>query len=122
MRGRDRVVARRRGVLHAEVSEASGAHRRDPVAQSKDKEAQLRELGADEVVPDGAGLKRAGGADVILATSNSFAAVTDCIQALRPDGRVVLMGGEGGTSLSVPTSLLWVRGRVIGSLATHPAD
>jgi len=104
------------GVQYAKVT----GHHTIAVTHSKDKEAHLRELGADEIVSDGAGLRRAGGADVILATSNSFAAVTDCIQALRPDGRVVLMGVEGGQSLSLPTSLLWVRGRVIGSSQNDP--
>ncbi len=89
------------------------------VTHSKDKEKALRELGADEVVSDGEGLARAGGADVILATSNSFEAVSDSIKALRPDGRVVLMG-VGGPSINVPTSILWVRGRLLGSSQNDP--
>jgi D-arabinose 1-dehydrogenase-like Zn-dependent alcohol dehydrogenase len=89
------------------------------VTHSKDKEKMLRELGADEVVSDGAGLARAGGADVILSTSNSFAAATDSIQALRPDGRVVMMG-VGGQSFTVPTSILWIRGRILGSSQNDP--
>jgi D-arabinose 1-dehydrogenase-like Zn-dependent alcohol dehydrogenase len=32
------------------------------------------------------------GADVILATSNSYKATADSIKGLRPDGRFVLMG------------------------------
>ena len=101
------------GHLALQYAKATG-HHTIAVTHSKDKEKQLRELGADEVVADGAALQKAGGADVILATSNSFDAVTDSIGALRPDGRVVLMGVEG-KALTVPTSILWVRGRIIGS-------
>jgi D-arabinose 1-dehydrogenase-like Zn-dependent alcohol dehydrogenase len=89
------------------------------VTHSRDKEKMLRELGADEIVSDGAGLAKAGGADVILATSNSFEATSDTIQALRPDGRVVLMG-VGGPSITVPTSIMWVRGRILGSSQNDP--
>ena len=101
------------GHLALQYAKATG-HHTIAVTHSKDKEKQLRELGADEVVADGAALQKAGGADVILATSNSFDAVTDSIRALRPDGRVVLMGVEG-KALTVPTSILWVRGRILGS-------
>src|SRR5436190_6432779 len=89
------------------------------VTHSKDKEKSLRELGADHVVADGAGLAKAGGADVILATGNSFPAVTDAIQALRPEGRVVLMG-VGGQTVTIPTSIMWVHGRVLGSSQNDP--
>src|SRR5262245_39002148 len=101
------------GHLGLQYAKTAG-HHAIAVTHSKDKDKQLRDLGADEVVHDGAGLKKAGGADIILATGNSFDAVTDSIQALRPDGRLVLMGVEGGKPLSVPTSIMWVRGRVIG--------
>lgn len=107
------------GHLALQYAKATG-HHTTAVTHSKDKEKQLRELGADDVVADGAGLKKAGGADVILATSNSFDAVTDAIQALRPDGRVVMMGVEG-KPLSVPTSIMWVRGRILGSSQNDPA-
>ena len=106
------------GHLALQYAKATG-HHTTAVTHSKDKEKQLRELGADDVVADGAALKRAGGADVILATSNSFDAVTDSIQALRPDGRVVLMGVDA-KPLSVPTSILWVRGRILGSSQNDP--
>ena len=42
---------------------------------------------------DGAGTG-GGGADVILATSNSYKATADSIKGLRPDGRVVLMESQ----------------------------
>jgi alcohol dehydrogenase len=106
------------GHLALQYAKAAGFHT-IAVTHSKDKEKMLRELGADEVVSDGAGLAKAGGADVILATSNSNDAVTDVIQALRPEGRVVLMG-VGGQSITIPTSIMWVRGTVLGSSQNDP--
>lgn len=107
------------GHLALQYAKAAG-HVTIAVTHSKDKEPLLRELGADEVVSDGKGLAAAGGADVILATSNAFKPVTDALQALRPDGRLVMMGVEG-KPLEVPTSIMWVRGRVIGSSQNDPA-
>jgi D-arabinose 1-dehydrogenase-like Zn-dependent alcohol dehydrogenase len=49
-------------------------------------------------------LANAGGADVILGTSNSVDAMADSIAGLRPDGRLILMGFENK------------------SLPVHPAD
>jgi D-arabinose 1-dehydrogenase-like Zn-dependent alcohol dehydrogenase len=89
------------------------------VTKSTDKTALLKELGADEIVPDGAALARAGGADVILATSNSYKTTADTLQALRPDGRVVMMGFDA-EPLQVPGSIMFVRGRIIGSSQNHP--
>lgn len=89
------------------------------MTHSKDKEPLLRQLGADEIVHNGRGLAAAGGADVILATSNSYAPVTDAIQGLRPEGRLVLMG-VAHEPLSVPTSIMWVRGSVLGSVQNSP--
>jgi len=93
------------GHLAVQYAKAAGF---DVVAMthSKDKAPLLRQLGADEVVSDGRGLADAGGADVILATSNSYAPVTDAIQGLRPDGRLVLMG-VAHEPLAVPTSIMW---------------
>jgi D-arabinose 1-dehydrogenase-like Zn-dependent alcohol dehydrogenase len=90
------------------------------MTHSKEKEPLLRQLGADQVVSDGRGLAEAGGADVILATSNSYAPVTDAIQGLRPDGRLVLMG-VAHEPLSVPTSIMWVCGRILGSSQNSPS-
>ena len=59
--------------------------------------------------PDG------GGADVILATSNSFKATADAIKGIRPDGRVILMGFSTTESLTVPPEILLKRIYIIGS-------
>jgi len=85
------------------------------VSHSPDKDKFVRELGADEIVRDGKELAAAGGADVILGTSNSNDAMADTIQGLRPDGRFVLMGFEGKPLQVSPADLIVRRIKVVGS-------
>jgi len=101
------------GHLGIQYAKAAGF---DTIAftQSKDKEKLVRDLGADEVVTDGEGLRAAGGADVILATSNSYKSTSDALKGLRPDGRLVLMG-VSDEPLTVGPEIMFVRGRIIGS-------
>jgi D-arabinose 1-dehydrogenase-like Zn-dependent alcohol dehydrogenase len=85
------------------------------ISRSPDKDKLIRELGADEIVRDGAGLAGAGGADIVLGTSNSMDAMADSIQGLRPDGRFVLMGAEAKPLALSPFELLMKRIKIIGS-------
>ena len=89
------------------------------ITHSADKEQQIRELGADEVVADGKGLAALGGADVILVTSNSWKATSAAMAGLRPDGRLILMG-VSSEPLEVTPELLFKRARVIGSMQNSP--
>ena len=91
------------------------------VSRSPDKDKMTRELGADEIVRDGQGLAKAGGADIVLGTSNSVDAMSDTIQGLRPDGRLVLMGFEAKPLTVHPADLIMRRIRVIGSQQNGPA-
>lgn len=86
------------------------------VTHSPDKTKLARELGADEVVADGKALADAGGADVILITTNSWKSANGALQGLRPDGRLVLMGVDAENPLIVTPDLLMKRGQIIGSL------
>src|SRR2546425_6783480 len=85
------------------------------ISRSPDKDKFVRELGADEIVRDGQGLLDAGGADVILGTSNSNDAMTDSVRGLRPDGRLVLMGFEARPLVFSPADFIMKRMRVLGS-------
>jgi len=85
------------------------------ISRSPDKDKFVRELGADEIVRDGQALLDAGGADVILGTSNSNDAMTDSVQGLRPDGRLVLMGFEAKPLVFSPGDFIMKRMRVLGS-------
>src|SRR5262249_17690205 len=60
--------------------------------KSKEKEKLIRQLGADQIVESGDVLLASGGADVLLATSNSWSATADAMRGMRPDGRVMIMG------------------------------
>jgi alcohol dehydrogenase len=90
------------------------------VSHSPDKDKMIRDLGADEIVRDGKSLAAAGGADVILSTSNSTKSMVDSIQGLRPDGRLVTMG-VGAEPLTVSLiDLLMKRIHIIGSQQNGP--
>jgi dehydrogenase len=60
-------------------------------------------------------LEDGGGADVILATSNSNKAAADSIKGLRPDGRLILMGVSLTEPLIFSPEILFKRARIIGS-------
>src|SRR6059058_1219478 len=90
------------------------------VSHSPDKDKMIRDLGADEVVRDGKSLAAAGGADVILSTSNSTKSMVDSIQGLRPDGRLITMGADAEPLTISLMDLISKRIRVIGSQQNGP--
>src|SRR6516225_5350835 len=102
------------GHLAVQYAKAAGFHTL-AVSHSPDKDRLIRDLGADEVVRDGAGLAGAGGADIVLGTSNSMDAMADSIRGLRPDGRLVLMGAEAKPLPVSPPDLIMKRIKIIGS-------
>ena len=109
------------GHLGIQYSKAAGFET-IAVTHSKDKEELAYKLGADSVVADGKGLleDQERGADVILATSNSYKAIADSIKGLRPDGRLILMGASATNepltlSPELYVDFLFKRDRIIGS-------
>jgi len=107
------------GHLAVQYSKAAGFET-IAISRSADKDTLIRQLGADEIVRDGQGLARAGGADVILGTSNSIDAMADTIQGLRPDGRLVVMGFEAKPLQVSPGDLIARRIRILGSIQNGP--
>ena len=113
------------GHLAIQYSKAAGFET-IALSHSKDKEELAYKLGADIVVRNGEELKNigsrrggedgGGGADVILATSNSYKTIGDSLNGLRPDGRIILMGVLTTEPLIVPPDLIFRRGRIIGSM------
>ena len=85
------------------------------ISHSPDKDKMIRELGADEIVRDGKGLAAAGGADILLSTSNSTKAMVDSVQGLRPDGRLVTMGADAEPLAVSLMDLIGKQIQVIGS-------
>lgn len=79
------------GHLAIHYAKAAGFHV-TAVTRTPAKGDLARQLGADDVVSDGAGLKAAGGADVLMHTSSSHAAVVNAMEGLKPWGKVVMNG------------------------------
>ena len=52
---------------------------------------------------------------MILSTSNSYTTTAESIKALRPDGRIILMGVSSTDPLTISPEILFKRGRIIGS-------
>src|ERR687883_1063878 len=103
------------GHLGIQYSKAAGFET-IAITHSKDKEELAYKLGSDSVVSDGEALLKDGeGADVILATSNSYKATADAIKGIRPDGRVILMGVSSTETLTISPEILFKRARIIGS-------
>src|SRR5215467_8788157 len=84
------------------------------ISHSKDKEELCYKMGADLVVKNGEDLQKSGGADVILATSNSNQAASEAISGLRPDGRMIIMGYDT-KPIQVPPFIIINRARIMGS-------
>ena len=74
----------------------------------------------ETIVRDEKSLVAAGGADVILSTSNSTKAMVDSIQGLRPDGRLVAMGADAEPLSVSLIDLIIKRIRIIGSQQNGP--
>jgi alcohol dehydrogenase len=103
------------GHLALQYSKAAGFET-IAITHSKDKEELVHKLGADIVVSDGQGLREAGGADIILATSNSYKAAADTLRGLRPDGRLMFIGGSDEPfTIPSPGEFLANRHQIIGS-------
>jgi alcohol dehydrogenase len=103
------------GHLALQYSKAAGF---DTIAisHSKDKVELAHKLGADLVVSDGQALREAGGADVILAMSNSYKSSADALKGLRPDGRLMLLGESNEPfTIPSPTEFFVNRFQIIGS-------
>jgi D-arabinose 1-dehydrogenase-like Zn-dependent alcohol dehydrogenase len=96
------------------------------VTGNPDKQEEARKLGADEVVVAKTGLGQAlldaGGADVILGTTNSAAHATEALRGLRPEGRMVNMGLLDGPIQADPLHFLSNQVRLIGSKQNHRRD
>ena len=83
-------------------------------------------MGADEVLvagdDPGKALSDAGGADVILSTTNSAKQVASAFRALRPGGRLVNMGVTDGPIPLDPMSLILGQRQLRGSSQDERAD
>ena len=90
------------------------------------KAAELRAMGADEVLiggdDPGRALAAAGGADVILSTTNSARQVASAFRALRPGGRLVNMGVTDGPIAVDVMALMMGQRQLRGSSRDERSD
>jgi 2-desacetyl-2-hydroxyethyl bacteriochlorophyllide A dehydrogenase len=90
------------------------------------KRDEAKALGADEVLVAGddlgKALQAAGGADVILGTSNSAKHITQALLGLRPEGRLVNMGLADGPIQVDAGFFLGRQARLVGSMQNDRRD
>jgi len=96
------------------------------VTGSADKKEEAKKLGASDAVvasgDAGQALLEAGGADVILGTTNSAKQATQVLRGLRPEGRMVNMGKLDGPIQVDSSHFLSQQLRLIGSMQNHRRD
>jgi len=96
------------------------------VTGQADKRSELLRLGADDVIvagdEPGKALQEAGGADVILSTTNSAKQVSSAFAGLRPGGRLVNMGLTSGPLTIEPTVLMFGQRQLRGSTQDERSD
>ncbi len=113
------------GHLAVQLSKAVGLETVALTGQA-DKDAELRALGADEVLvagdDPGAVLRDAGGADVILSTTNSARQISAALKGLRPGGRLINMGVADGPISIDPMALMMGQRQVRGSTQDERRD
>ena len=91
-----------------------------------DKKAELEALGADDVLvagdDPGERLTSAGGADIILSTTNSAKHVASAFAGLRDGGRLINMGVPDGPIAIDPFVLMWGQRQLRGSTQDERSD
>jgi 2-desacetyl-2-hydroxyethyl bacteriochlorophyllide A dehydrogenase len=113
------------GHLAVQIAKAMG-HPVIAITNSKDKQREAREMGADEVlvVKDHAGqeLLEMGGADAVLSFSPSMKQNSEVLQGLRPGGRFVTTAVSADPIQADPVQMLFKQTSIIGSAQNDPAD
>ena len=91
-----------------------------------DKRAELKELGAHEVIiagdDPGKALTDAGGADIVLSTTNSARQIASTFAGLRPGGRFINMGLPDGAIAIDPMVLMFGQRQLRGSSQDERSD
>jgi Zn-dependent alcohol dehydrogenases len=109
------------GHLAVQVAKAFG-HEVVAVTATEEKREEARGLGADEVLvvreDVGKALAGMGGVDIILGTSNSMVHTSQCLEGLKPQGRLVSMGISRERISIEPLRLLDLELSVIGGQQT----
>jgi D-arabinose 1-dehydrogenase-like Zn-dependent alcohol dehydrogenase len=96
------------------------------ITSAAGKKKELEAMGADEVIvagdDPGAALRSAGGADIVLSTTNSARQIGQALAGLRAGGRLVNMGLADGPIAIDPVTLLFGQRQLRGSSQDERAD
>jgi D-arabinose 1-dehydrogenase-like Zn-dependent alcohol dehydrogenase len=113
------------GHLAIQYAKAKG-NRVMAITEKKEKCELARSLGADDVfVVDEKlieNIQAAGGIDVLLHTGNSSAVITRLLDAMNPEGRVVIMGIDKEPFVAPPMTLISKQLRICGSKQNNKKD
>jgi len=108
------------GHLGIQFAKAAGAHV-IAVTHSPEKHALAKQLGADDVVSNGAELRKVGGADVLLHTAPNHVPAVDAMRGLRPWAKLVLMGISAEDAFPLPSYAVTAHSyEIIGSAHNGP--
>lgn len=96
------------------------------VTGQADKQKELKELGAHDVImagdDPGKALRDAGGADIVLSTTNSARQISSAFAGLRPGGRFINMGLPDGAIAIDPMVLMFGQRQLRGSSQDERSD
>lgn len=113
------------GHLAIQYAKAKG-HRVIAITTNKSKTDMAKQFGADEVcligdktVPE---LLAFGGLDVLLHTASSSSLLASLLPAVRPEGRVVIMGLDKEPLHIPPMQMITKQLRIVGSMQNHRKD
>jgi len=113
------------GHLAVQYAKAKG-HPVIALTSKEDKCVLAKQLGADEAfLVDDKILDRiqaVGGIDILLHTGNASHAITSLLPAMRPEGRVVLMGLDRSSFQAPPLQMITKQLRIIGSMQNRRSD
>jgi alcohol dehydrogenase len=97
------------------------------IARGEAKEKPARELGAHHYIDStagdvAAGLRRLGGAKVVLATVTDSAAMSACVDGLAPRGQLVVVGASTESLQVNPLQLIFGSHSVVGHASGTAAE
>lgn len=113
------------GHLAIQYAKAKG-HSVVAITEHEEKRDLAKKLGADEVVVTGPRLidnvKALGGIDVLLHTGNAGSTITQLLEAMKPEGRIVIMGIDKTPLQAPPMAIISKQLRIIGSTQNKRRD
>lgn len=113
------------GHLAIQYAKAKG-HCVIAITEHEDKIDLAKQLGADEVVVVGAGfvdqIRAIGGIDVLLHTGNASKNITALLEAMNPEGRIVIMGIDKSPIEAPVMSMIHKQLRIVGSTQNKRRD